>query len=94
MVDAAKYAAVELLRNGRSIEIRALRPDDRDDLIAAVGRISAQSLYRRFFGARRQFTEQEIEFFANVDFVNHVALVAVAEENGRRTSWVAVAILS
>jgi RimJ/RimL family protein N-acetyltransferase len=83
MVDAAKYAAVELLRNGHSIEIRSLRPDDRDDLIDSVGRISAQSLYRRFFGVKRHFTEQEIGFFTNVDFVNHVALVAVTEENGR-----------
>jgi RimJ/RimL family protein N-acetyltransferase len=82
MVDAANYSVVELLRDGRSIEIRALKPDDRTDLVAAVGRSSAQSLYRRFFGARRHFTEHEIAFFVNVDFINHVALVAVIEENG------------
>ena len=67
------------MRDGRRVEIRALRPADRDDLIAAVGRTSDQSLYRRFFGARRGFREQEIAFFVNVDFVDHVALVAVAE---------------
>jgi hypothetical protein len=33
-------------------EIRALRPADQADLAAAVGRISAQSLYRRFFGIK------------------------------------------
>ena len=32
---------------------------------------------------RRDFTKQEIAFFVNVDFVNHVALVAVADEDGR-----------
>jgi RimJ/RimL family protein N-acetyltransferase len=83
MSETAEYSAVELLRDGRRVEIRALRPDDRDDLIAAVGRTSDQSLYRRFFGARRGFSEREIAFFVNIDFVNHVALVAVADEGGR-----------
>jgi len=83
MMQAATYLAAELLRNGRRVEIRALRPDDRSDLIAAVNRISAQSLYRRFLGAKRHFSEQEIAFFVNVDFINHVALVAVmADEDG------------
>jgi hypothetical protein len=58
-------------------------PRDRADLIAAVGRSSAQSLYRRFFAVKRDFAEPEIEFFLNVDFVNHVALVAVVDESGR-----------
>ena len=83
MSEVAEYSIVELLRDGRRVEIRALRPDDRADLLAAVDRTSDQSVYRRFFGARRGFTEQEIAFFLNVDFVNHVALVAVAEEDER-----------
>ena len=52
-------------------------------LIAAVGRSSAQSLYRRFFGLKRHFSDQEIAYFLNVDFVNHVALVAVIEEGSK-----------
>ena len=47
--DATNYSATEALRNGQRIDIRALRPDDRDDFIAAVSRTSSQSLYRRFF---------------------------------------------
>src|SRR5215475_14697243 len=80
MAGAADYSAIETLRNGDRIEIRALRPGDRTDLLAAVERTSAQSLYRRFFGAKRSFTEQEIAFFVNVDFVKHVALVALPRE--------------
>ena len=76
------YSAMEQLPNGAQVEIRALRPDDRAELIAAVDRASSQSLYRRFFGARRSFTEKEIDFFLNVDFVSHVALVAVLDEGG------------
>jgi GNAT superfamily N-acetyltransferase len=80
MIETAKYSAVERLRDGREIEIRALRPADEDDMLAAVDRTSAQSLYRRFFGAKRHFSESEKAFFLNVDFVSHVALVAVAKE--------------
>jgi RimJ/RimL family protein N-acetyltransferase len=83
MLNAAKYSAVEFLRNERPIEIRALRTDDRADLLGAVKRTSAQSLYRRFFGAKRDFSEKEIEFFTNIDFVNHVALVATVEQESR-----------
>src|SRR5215218_8805101 len=64
------------------VEVRALRPEDRIGLLAAVGRTSDQSLYRRFFGFKRGFTDQEVDYYVNVDFVSHVALVAVVEENG------------
>jgi GNAT superfamily N-acetyltransferase len=84
MLEAAKYSAVELLRDGRRMEIRALRPDDQTELVEAVGRTSDQSLYRRFFGVKRDFSEKDIAFFVNVDFINHVALIAVVEERGRR----------
>ena len=85
MVELAKYSAVETLRNGRQVTIRALRPEDRDDFVAAAGRISARSLHRRFFMVKRKFSEKEISFFVNVDFVNHVALVAVLSQEGRPT---------
>jgi RimJ/RimL family protein N-acetyltransferase len=83
MSEAGKYSAVELLRDKRRVEIRALRPDDRADLLAAVGRTSKQSLYRRFFAVKSDFTEPEIAFFLNVDFINHAALVAVLKDEGR-----------
>jgi RimJ/RimL family protein N-acetyltransferase len=83
MSEAANYSAVESLRTGGRLEIRALRPDDRAELSAAFDRTSTQSRYRRFFAVRRGFTEKEIAFFVNVDFIKHVALVAVTEEGGR-----------
>lgn len=83
MSQAANYSAIELMRDGRSVALRALRPDDEDQLLAAIHRTSPQSLFRRFFAAKRGFTEQEIAFFLNIDFVNHIALVAVVNEGGR-----------
>jgi GNAT superfamily N-acetyltransferase len=83
MLEPSKYSAIELLRDGRKVEIRALRMEDKADMLGAIDRTSAQSLYRRFFGAKRDFSEKEVEFFLNIDFTNHVALVAVIEENCR-----------
>jgi GNAT superfamily N-acetyltransferase len=80
MLDATRYSVAETTRDGRKLEIRALRPQDQTDLRVAVDRTSAQSLYRRFFGAKRSFSDKEVAFFVNVDFVKHVALVAVVEE--------------
>jgi RimJ/RimL family protein N-acetyltransferase len=77
------YSVVESLRDGRSIEVRALRPDDETRMLAALSRTSPQSLYRRFFGVKKGFSESEKAFFLNVDFIDHVALVATIEQNGR-----------
>jgi RimJ/RimL family protein N-acetyltransferase len=85
MSGAATYSADEALRDGRRVEIRALHLDDRADLITAVGRTSGKSFYRRFFGVKHEFTEQQIASFLNIDFINHVALVAVVEEGARPT---------
>ncbi|WP_315974883.1 GNAT family N-acetyltransferase [Microvirga yunnanensis] len=82
-MEARDYSATETLRDGRSVEIRTLRPEDRASLLASVGRTSKQSLYRRFFSFRSGFTEQEVNLYLDVDFVSHVALVAVLKEHGQ-----------
>jgi RimJ/RimL family protein N-acetyltransferase len=85
LFDPATYHATETLSDGRRIEIRALHPEDREGLYAAVMRCSTETLYHRFFTVKREFSEKEAHFFLDVDFVKHVALVGVASENGRPT---------
>ena len=82
MVDASRYSAPDHLRDGRPVEIRALRPDDRADMLAAIERTSMQSLQRRFFVPKRNVSEQELAFFLDIDFESHVALVAQIDEAG------------
>jgi RimJ/RimL family protein N-acetyltransferase len=79
----AKYSVHERLRDGRPVEIRALRSNDEADMLAAIDRTGAESRQRRFFVTKRGFSEKEKAFFMNTDFVNHVALVAVIDEDGR-----------
>ena len=81
---AASFSVMETLRDGRQIEIRSLRPTDVEDLKAAVAHTSAESLSRRFFGPKRYFSEQEIAYFTNIDFVTQVALVATIDQGGKR----------
>jgi RimJ/RimL family protein N-acetyltransferase len=83
MPEAAEYSVREHLRNDRPIAIRALRPDDRAEMLAAIGRTSMQSLQRRFFVPKKGFSEQEMAFFLNIDFESHVAIVAEVEEDER-----------
>jgi ribosomal protein S18 acetylase RimI-like enzyme len=83
MAETAGYSAPEHLRDGRPVKIRALRPDDRDDLLAAIGRTGTQSLRQRFFVPKKGFSEQEISFFLDIDFASHVALIAQIDEDGR-----------
>ena len=83
-MNAAEYTAIERLRDGTTLQIRALHRDDRAEMLASVGRFSKQTLYRRFFAPKRSFSEREIDFFLNVDFTNHVALVALLAEGGQQ----------
>ena len=85
MPGSADYSVKERLPDGRELEIRALRPADQAEMLAAIGRTGAQSLQRRFFVAKRGFSDQEIAFFMNIDFINHVALVALVLEDERHT---------
>lgn len=80
----ATYSAREQLRDGRPLEIRALRPDDETGMLAAVDRTDPESLRRRFFVTKRGFSEKEKSFFMHIDFVNHVALVAEINEGAKR----------
>jgi len=58
-MDASRYSVLETLRDGRKVEIRALEPEDRAGLLAAVAGMSDEARYRRFFAPKRAFSEKE-----------------------------------
>jgi RimJ/RimL family protein N-acetyltransferase len=80
--DIVNYNSTEHLRDGRSVTIRAIRPDDKGLLIDTLSKVSPQSLYLRLFSGKRKFSDDEMNQIATVDFVNVVALVAVLDEDG------------
>ena len=80
--DIAIYSVTERLRDERLLKIRAVRPDDKGLVIEALRDVSADSVYRRLFTAKRDITADGLKKITEVDFVNVVALVAVLEKDG------------
>jgi hypothetical protein len=65
------------LRDGTPVEVRAPRPEDAVEMLAALGQTSAQSRRRRFFVPKLHFSDGERDIFLELDFEHHVALVGV-----------------
>jgi GNAT superfamily N-acetyltransferase len=82
VIDARRYRADDTLPDGRPVLIRAIDPSDREELRDGFHRLSEQSVYLRFFQPKRELSEQELTYFTQLDFINHVALVAFLEEEG------------
>jgi RimJ/RimL family protein N-acetyltransferase len=57
--------------------LRPIRPDDKDALVAGLGRLSDRSVYQRFLSPKPRLTASELAYLTEVDFVDHYALVAV-----------------
>ncbi len=62
---------------GAVLRLRPIRPDDADGLVDFHSRLSARSVYRRFFSAHPKLSEAEVERFTRVDYVDRLALVAL-----------------
>jgi acetyl coenzyme A synthetase (ADP forming)-like protein len=76
------YATEALLRDGTSIHLRAIQPTDTARLVAFFQQLSAQSVYFRFFQTKTRLTDAELRYFTDLDFVQHVGLVATLWEHG------------
>src|SRR5262247_740411 len=70
------YATDALLRDGGSIHIRAIRPDDKPRLLDLFERLSSRSVYFRFFQTKQRLTDAELHYFTELDFTRDAALVA------------------
>ena len=68
------------LRDGTTVTIRAIRPDDPPRLQALFGRLSAESIYLRFLEQRRSLSDREAERLAAVDYHQQMAIVATRED--------------
>ena len=68
------------LRDGTTIAVRALVPEDRELIAAAFARLSARSRDLRFFSPIPRLTTRMLDGLMDVDHAGHVALVAVHDE--------------
>jgi len=77
------------LRNGASVRVRAIRPDDEPRLMALCRRLTQRTVYQRFFSVRPLLPE-EAHAFANVDYRQRMAVVAEVDD-GQEPELVGVA---
>ena len=65
-----------VLRDGETVHIRAIRPDDKQRLLDGFHRLTNRSVYSRFFQFKETLNNEELTYLTEVDFIDHVALVA------------------
>lgn len=65
-----------MVRDGRTVRIRPITPDDTDRLAAFHRSLSDETVYFRFFAPYPELTERDLHRFTHVDHVDRVALVA------------------
>ncbi len=79
MSDAAptpRFSHLARLRNGTAVLVRNIRPDDRERIIAAFHKLDAETIYTRFFSAKKELTEADLGRIDSADFEHAVVLVA------------------
>ena len=64
---------------GAVFQLRPIRSDDAEKLVAFHARLSFDSIYRRYFSLHPELSDDEVRHFTQVDYVDRLALVI---ENG------------
>lgn len=73
------------LRDGTPVLIRAIRHDDRERIVAAFRKLDPETIYTRFFSAKRELSETDLARIDASDFVHSLALVATLFEGSDET---------
>ncbi|MFN7955197.1 MAG: GNAT family N-acetyltransferase [bacterium] len=78
--DLHSYAVRDVLKDGGSVLVRAIRPDDKPGLVDLFQRLSPRSIYFRFMGTKKRLTEEELVRFTELDFIDHVGLAVTLRD--------------
>jgi len=63
-----------------SFVIRPIEPGDKERLVNGLAQLSAESIRKRFLAAKPRFTKSELRYLTEVDGRNHIALVALLDD--------------
>lgn len=81
MTDPRHYLVGDTLRNGTTVTIRAIRPDDKIRLVKAFKNLEPESIYTRFFHPVTELTDQYLKRATELDFDREVALVVTTNRD-------------
>jgi GNAT superfamily N-acetyltransferase len=79
-----EYREDAVLRDGRRVRVRTVRPADKARLAAGLRKLSPASQVARFFTTKVAFTPAELEYLTELDGVDHFALGALELHFGGR----------
>ncbi len=82
MAAAAPEGELVALRDGSSVAVRPIGPDDADALRAGFEALSAESRYRRFLSGTPTLSDAYVRYLTDVDHHDHEALVALTSDGG------------
>lgn len=77
------------LPDGTRVRIRPVAPDDKPRLEAAMAQLSLETIRRRFLTAKPSLSAAELRYLTEVDGIEHLALVAVRDDDPDRIAGVA-----
>ncbi len=69
------------LPNGERVVFRPIAPEDKGRLQAGLSQLSDESRYLRFFSPIDHFTERQLRYLTEIDYVNHFAWVAILPDH-------------
>jgi acetyltransferase len=72
-----QYTAPFTMRDGTTVTVRAIRPEDEPLIIALHGRHSEQTIRMRFFGLVKSLSRDSLIRLCQLDYDREMALVAV-----------------
>jgi RimJ/RimL family protein N-acetyltransferase len=75
-MESRQFAAVDTLRDGAPVWIRAIQPEDRERLAQFHGRLSPESVYMRYFEYKPVLSPRDLRYLTELDYDRRVALVA------------------
>jgi RimJ/RimL family protein N-acetyltransferase len=83
--DLRQHSDILRLRNGKSVTVRFVEPDDADALQAYFRSLSVRSRYNRFLGAMSELPQNLLEHFIHVGEADRFSVIATMMIDGHES---------
>jgi len=83
--DDRQFSQAATLRDGTPVTIRAMRPDDRERIVAAFSKLEAGTIYTRFFSFRKELPGSALDRISAIDFDQLAGLVVTLGSGSTQT---------
>ncbi len=84
-MNPATYDETTTLKNGQEVRIRAMRSSDKGLVMEMFRNLEPESIYTRFFHAKKVLTDGDLKMITEVDFEKVVALAVTIGPEGSET---------